>query len=171
FPAGSSGEGPDHVRPKGRKIAARHSYFGPAQPAGRHLRPRLQYRRAFRKRHNEPVSGRDRHHHIPVAGDTCGYLFLPGSSGWRGELLNLERSRPIQWPHGDRRMSSSKTMEWPEANQRYLMAAVGVVRSFLERHSQGAKDDGKNPKRDQAAEKALRESADAMPAAPALETL
>ncbi|MEY2521163.1 MAG: hypothetical protein QOF24_2922 [Verrucomicrobiota bacterium] len=68
-------------------------------------------------------------------------------------------------------MSSSETIEWPEANQRYLTAAVAVVRSFLERHSQGAKDDRKNRERDQAAEKALRESADAMPAAPALETL
>ena len=62
-------------------------------------------------------------------------------------------------------------MEWPEANQRYLMAAVGVVRSLLEAHRQRAKDDARNPQSDHAAEKVLREAAAAMPAPPALETL
>ena len=68
-------------------------------------------------------------------------------------------------------MSSSTTSDWPEANQRYLMAALGVVRASLEGHKRGAQDVEKNPECDQAAIEALREAGDAMPAPPALETL
>jgi len=62
-------------------------------------------------------------------------------------------------------------MDWPEANQRYLMAAVGLVRSVLEGHTQGAGGDAQNSGRGHAAEEALREAADTMPAPAALETL
>lgn len=68
-------------------------------------------------------------------------------------------------------MNSSKTMKWPEANQCYLMAALGVVRSLLEGHTVRAKDNARKPQSDRAAEKVLREAAAAMPAPPALQTL
>ena len=68
-------------------------------------------------------------------------------------------------------MSAPETMDWPEANQRYLMAAVGLVRSALERHARKAKEDAKNGDYDSAAEEALREAAQALPAPSALERL
>jgi hypothetical protein len=68
-------------------------------------------------------------------------------------------------------MSAPNPLDWPEANQRYLMAAVGVVRSALERHARKSKDDANNGECDQAAEEALREAADALPAPSALERL
>jgi hypothetical protein len=68
-------------------------------------------------------------------------------------------------------MSSSKTLDWPEANQRYLMAAVGLVRSALERHPRKSKDDANNSECDPAAEEALREAAKTLPAPSALERL
>jgi SpoVK/Ycf46/Vps4 family AAA+-type ATPase len=61
--------------------------------------------------------------------------------------------------------------DWPEANQRYLMAAVGLVRSALERHARKSKDDANNRECDPAAEEALREAAQALPAPSALERL
>jgi hypothetical protein len=61
--------------------------------------------------------------------------------------------------------------EWPEANQRYLMAAVGLVRSALERHTRKTKDDSKDSKGDCATEEALDEATKALPAPSALETL
>lgn len=64
-----------------------------------------------------------------------------------------------------------KESEWPEANQRYLMAAVGLVRRALERKTRDAKDDAEKDDRDLAAEQALQEAAKALPAASALETL
>jgi hypothetical protein len=64
-----------------------------------------------------------------------------------------------------------KEFDWPEANQRYLMAAVALVRSALERHTRKTKDDAKNGERDPAAERVLKEAANALPAPSALETL
>ena len=68
-------------------------------------------------------------------------------------------------------MSSPQTLDWPEANQRYLMAAVSLVRAALERHARKATDDANNSERDQAAEENLQEAANALPAPSALETL
>jgi ATPase family associated with various cellular activities (AAA) len=68
-------------------------------------------------------------------------------------------------------MSSPEAMDWPEANQRYLMAAVALVRLALERHTRRAKDDEENGAQEGAAEEALREAAQALPAPSALETL
>jgi hypothetical protein len=68
-------------------------------------------------------------------------------------------------------MSSGEPLDWPTANQRYLMTAVGLVRSALERHSRKGTDDACNPERDPAAEAVLHEAAKALPAPAALETL
>jgi ATPase family protein associated with various cellular activities (AAA)/winged helix domain-containing protein len=55
---------------------------------------------------------------------------------------------------------------WRAANQRYLMAAVGVVRAALERHAGG--EDGLD---EATAREALKVAADELPAPSALETL
>ena len=68
-------------------------------------------------------------------------------------------------------MNSPETAEWPEANQRYLMAAVALVRSALEQHTRTTKGDVKNNDRDHAAEELLHEAAKALPAPSGLETL
>jgi SpoVK/Ycf46/Vps4 family AAA+-type ATPase len=68
-------------------------------------------------------------------------------------------------------MSATQTLAWPEANQRYLMAAVALVRSALERHTRKSKEDANQSDCDQAAEKTLREAAEALPAPSALEAL
>src|SRR5829696_4061691 len=59
---------------------------------------------------------------------------------------------------------------WHEANQRYLTAALAMVREALDRHSKPAQDASAKRERDEPTE-ALRTAADAMPAPPALETL
>ncbi|MFN2624140.1 MAG: ATP-binding protein [Chthoniobacterales bacterium] len=61
--------------------------------------------------------------------------------------------------------------EWPEANQRYLIAALAVVRAALEHYTQRNTDEVKNDDRTRAAEQALHEAAQALPAPSALETL
>jgi SpoVK/Ycf46/Vps4 family AAA+-type ATPase len=68
-------------------------------------------------------------------------------------------------------MSATVTMSWPEANQRYLMAALAVVREALERHAAKSKDSHESQEPAASAEQALREAASAMPSPPALETL
>jgi hypothetical protein len=67
-------------------------------------------------------------------------------------------------------MSAAETIEWPEANQDYLMAAVALVRTALERHARKAKDDASTAEPDAAGE-AFQEAAAAMPAPSALERL
>jgi len=62
-------------------------------------------------------------------------------------------------------------MEWPEANQRYLMGAVGSVRSALERHTRKSKEDATTNEGDESAEETLRAAADALPAPSAVERL
>lgn len=68
-------------------------------------------------------------------------------------------------------MSATVTISWPEANQRYLMAALAVVREALERHAAKSKDSLKSREPDTSAEQALKEAASIMPSPPALETL
>ena len=59
---------------------------------------------------------------------------------------------------------------WAEANQRYLMSALRVVRSALDRHA--ARAQGKEvPDRDAAADKALAEAEAALPAPSSLQSL
>jgi len=67
-------------------------------------------------------------------------------------------------------MTDTSITNWQEANQRYLVAALAMVRAALERHvarTQGAPE----PEERDEPTRALREAADAMPAPPALETL
>jgi ATP-dependent 26S proteasome regulatory subunit len=72
-------------------------------------------------------------------------------------------------------MSTKLATSWPEANQRYLMAALGVVREALERHiarSQGKPEPEQQTDqahRESAAQQALKEAA--VPSPSALETL
>ena len=74
-------------------------------------------------------------------------------------------------------MSERATNNWNEANQRYLMAAVGVVRETLERHHVHSQERHEKKQTtahaDQAsaAQKALKAAAAAMPSPSALETL
>jgi hypothetical protein len=63
---------------------------------------------------------------------------------------------------------------WLDANQRYMVAALAIVRCLLERHAAGAEgqaDNAKWKRRLRAAERAQEEAAREMPAPPALETL
>jgi hypothetical protein len=68
-------------------------------------------------------------------------------------------------------MTATQTSTWPEANQRYLMAAVGLVRSRLEQHANKTKETPGNPESDAAAENALQEAGKELPGPSALETL
>jgi SpoVK/Ycf46/Vps4 family AAA+-type ATPase len=68
-------------------------------------------------------------------------------------------------------MSSPELLDWPAANQRYLMAAVNLVRSALERHKGKSNEDAHEKQCDQAQQEALRQAAEALPAPSALETL
>ncbi len=67
-------------------------------------------------------------------------------------------------------MTDTSITSWHEANQRYLMAALAVVRAALERHAAHTQDALEPEGRDEPT-RALQEAADAMPAPPALETL
>ncbi|HEV2805956.1 MAG TPA: ATP-binding protein [Chthoniobacterales bacterium] len=67
-------------------------------------------------------------------------------------------------------MSATETVDWATANQRYLMAALAVVRSTLERHA--AKDGGEAEKKnDDAVEETLNAAARGMPAPSTLEVI
>ena len=74
-------------------------------------------------------------------------------------------------------MSTTLATSWPEANQRYLMAALGVVREALKRHiarSQGKQEPEQQTDqahRESTAQQALKEAAAAVPSPSALETL
>jgi MoxR-like ATPase len=67
-------------------------------------------------------------------------------------------------------MTDTSITSWHEANQRYLMAALAVVRAALERHATHTQD-APEPEGQNEPTGALQEAADAMPAPPALETL
>lgn len=68
-------------------------------------------------------------------------------------------------------MNAPAQADWPEANQRYLIAALGVVRSALERHVARAQGKGDVPVPDPALESAVRAAATPLPAPSALEVL
>lgn len=70
-------------------------------------------------------------------------------------------------------MSATLTTSWPEANQRYLMAALGVVREALERQIARSqeKQETDQAQESHAARQTLKEAAEAMPSPSALETL
>jgi hypothetical protein len=73
-------------------------------------------------------------------------------------------------------LSERATDNWTDANQRYLMAAVGVVRQALDRHlahSQGKPEAEQtdHAHRESAAQQASKDAAAAMPSPSALETL
>ena len=67
-------------------------------------------------------------------------------------------------------MSAASTTNWHDANQRYLMAALAVLRAALERHAASTQNAPEPEEGDEPA-RALQEAAGAMPAPPALETL
>lgn len=65
-------------------------------------------------------------------------------------------------------MNSTVINYWRDANQRYLLAALAVVRGVLKRYSSQDLPEFKDLESPQ---QALQEAADAMPAPPALERL
>lgn len=68
-------------------------------------------------------------------------------------------------------MSQTVTENWGSANQRYLMAALAVVREALERHIERAGGNEAAASEPGRTKQALQTAADAMPSQPALETL
>ena len=66
---------------------------------------------------------------------------------------------------------STASADWLEANQRYLSAALGVVRARLEWHAAGTEGKPKAEEECRSAQEALRELGRTMPVPPALETL
>lgn len=68
-------------------------------------------------------------------------------------------------------MTATTLKSWHEANQRYLSAALAVVRAALGRHAARIQNERSEPANQEEPELALQEAADAMPAPPALETL
>ncbi len=68
-------------------------------------------------------------------------------------------------------MNAGTHDSWLQANQRYLMAALAVVRCALDRHAARAQGNADVPAPDEATEEALREAAAALPAPSALEIL
>ena len=68
-------------------------------------------------------------------------------------------------------MSTTAAINWHEANQRYLMAALAVVRLALERHAARLEDTSEPEQQGELAQQALRETAHAMSTPPALEML
>src|SRR5205823_5139342 len=91
--------------------------FRTAQPAGR--------------------STGDRHAHISDRRGAAGRLSCTRARRRRRQPAP-ERPGPKQsclcWPEGNDHLNTLETNNWNEANQRYLMAAVGVVRVELEHH-------------------------------------
>ncbi len=68
-------------------------------------------------------------------------------------------------------MTTAIAASWVEANQRYLTARMALVRAHLGRHAASAEDAGAAIQDERAAEAAVREAAEAMPAPAALDTL
>jgi ATP-dependent 26S proteasome regulatory subunit len=70
-------------------------------------------------------------------------------------------------------LSETVTNNWNEANQRYLMAALGVLRDALERHIARSreKQETDHAQVSRGVHQALQEAASAMPSPPALELL
>ena len=68
-------------------------------------------------------------------------------------------------------MSATTTNNWHEANQRYLMARLSVVREALTRHAARAQDMPEEEKPDEATEQALHDATLSLPAPSALDSL
>lgn len=68
-------------------------------------------------------------------------------------------------------MSESAMKNWNEANQRYLMAALGIVRVELEHQIANSKTERESPDNARTAQAALKEAAAVMPSPSALELL
>ena len=68
-------------------------------------------------------------------------------------------------------MNDPAAISWTEANQRYLVAAVARVRVSLERHARRLQNKSEEAEPDPAADQALGDTAEALPAPCALETL
>ncbi len=68
-------------------------------------------------------------------------------------------------------MSNAVHSNWEEANQRYLVAALGVVREHLERHTGRCGEKGASDSSPEAPQETLRQVARTMPAPSALENL
>ncbi len=68
-------------------------------------------------------------------------------------------------------MTPQADLLWPEANQRYLMAALGEVREALERHAKLAHKEGEIAERASPTVTSQVDLSSAVPASPALETL
>jgi hypothetical protein len=66
---------------------------------------------------------------------------------------------------------SATTQDWQEANQRYLSAALAVLRQSLERRLAGDEAETAPPEAERSARQALCDAAAAMPAPAALETV
>jgi len=68
-------------------------------------------------------------------------------------------------------MNNPAANSWPEANQRYLMAAVALMRLTLQSNTLVSKGKAEDSEGSEGAEHALREAADALPAPSALDVL
>ncbi|HMJ26318.1 MAG TPA: hypothetical protein VK475_10830, partial [Pyrinomonadaceae bacterium] len=68
-------------------------------------------------------------------------------------------------------MSESTTSSWNESNQRFLMAAIGMVRVQLEHHIASSQTAGESPDNGRIAQEALSAAAVALPSPSALELL
>ena len=68
-------------------------------------------------------------------------------------------------------MNAIATDNWHEANQRYLMARLSVVREVLTRHAARAQDIPEEEKPDEATEQALHDATLSLPAPSALDSL
>ena len=68
-------------------------------------------------------------------------------------------------------MNPTDASTWPEANQRHLMAAVGLVRARLEAHAAKVRDESPDARGVAAAEQALQSAQAALPGPAALDTL
>jgi len=68
-------------------------------------------------------------------------------------------------------MNTTATNTWHKANQRYLMAALAVVREALEHHVAHVQEKVLAEEQENAGQQTLREAAHAMPAPSALDTL
>jgi len=67
--------------------------------------------------------------------------------------------------------ASEKNMNWQEANQSYLSAALASVRALLERHAESPRSGRREAKEDKKLQQSLQEASADMPAPAALETL
>src|SRR5260370_26467369 len=91
---------------------------------------------------------------------------LPGIHGaaWRGRGARGAG----QWSGGSQMMTESVTANWTRANQRYLIAALALLKNRLERYKREGSDVTDQPPMLQ---RALQEAEAALPAPASLATL